>query len=32
VIGKEHLLRNKTSTDRLKDKADAEEIRRVDEE
>jgi len=30
VIGKEHLLINKTSTDRLKDKADAEEIRRVD--
>ena len=32
VIGKEHLLRNKTSTDRLKDKADAEEIRRADGE
>jgi hypothetical protein len=31
VIGKAHLLINKTSTDRLKDKADAEEIRRVDE-
>ena len=30
VIGKEHLLKNKTSTDRLKDKADAEEIRRAD--
>ena len=32
VIGKEHLLINKTSTDRLKDKADAEEIRRADGE
>lgn len=32
VIGKDQLLKNKTSTDRLKDKADAEEIRRADEE
>lgn len=32
VIGKEQLLKNKTSTDRLKDKADAEEIRRADGE
>lgn len=32
VIGKQQLLINKTSTDRLKDKADAEEIRRVDGE
>ncbi len=30
VIGREQLLKNKTSTDRLKDKADAEEIRRAD--
>ncbi len=32
VIGKDQLLKNKSSTDRLKVKADAEEIRRADGE
>ena len=31
VIGRKELLKNKSSTDRLKDKADVEEINRANE-